>query len=83
MFLLVPFLPGRDVHEPSVLVAADEIHVIVVFEERMGYLLNLFGPPHGVDVLLYCAVPHHSLQLPACSDRQHHVVRFLLQLLNG
>lgn len=32
----VAFLPGGDVHESSVLVAADEVHVIVVFKERVG-----------------------------------------------
>lgn len=33
------FLLGGDVHEPSVLVAADEVYIIVIFQERMRDLL--------------------------------------------
>ena len=69
VFSLASFLPGGDVHESSVLVAADEVHIVVVLQEGMGKLLNLFGPPHGMDVLLNRAVPHHSFHVPACPDR--------------
>lgn len=67
-----------DVHESSVLIAADEVYVVVVLEEGVGYFGYLGGSPHGMDVLLYGAVPYLLTTVLARLQRQVHLLFHLI-----
>jgi hypothetical protein len=61
-----------DVHEPPILVAADEVDVVVVLEKRVAGLAHLSRTPHRVDVLLDRAVSDLlTAVLPRLQGQKH------------